>query len=156
MPAAADTKQNAVAVLKRQGPATQQRLGPCPRDTKKHKFGNDTLGKLIDSSVALLSASSSWQQYVSSVRGPSHISSSVDHLPHPAAPLLVRLRTHGMPVVLRTSDWPAPLVLDRLARGSHKSADDQLTFVRDEMADFVCKGFWTVLPYEMVKHLRSL
>jgi hypothetical protein len=39
---------------------------------------------------------------VAAIRGPSHISPSVDQLQHPAAPLLVRLRTHGMPVVLRT------------------------------------------------------
>jgi hypothetical protein len=31
-----------------------------------------------------------------------------------------------------------------------------LDFVRDEMADDACKGFWTVLPYGLVKHLRRL
>jgi hypothetical protein len=33
---------------------------------------------------------------------------------------------------------------------------EHVDFIRDEMADFESKGFWTVLPYELVKHLRGL
>jgi hypothetical protein len=62
-----------------------------------------------------------------------------------------------MPIlVTRTPGWSAPLVQDRLHRGSHKSTDEHLNFVQDEMADFARKGFWTVLPYGLVKHLRGL
>lgn len=154
-PPTAATKPVSV-VVKRRGPELQPRQGPCPRPTKQYKFGNDALGKLVESSVALLSKLSSWQQYVASIRGPSHISPTVEQLQHPAAPLLVRLRTRGMPVVVRTPGWSPPLVQDLLGRGPHQSANDHLEFVRDEMADFVRKGFWTVLPYPLVKRLRGL
>jgi hypothetical protein len=90
------------------------------------------------------------------IRGPSHIASNVEHLQHPAGPLLVRLRTQGMPVVTRTPRWSAPVVQERLSHGSHKSTDEHLDFVRDEMADFARKGFWTVLPCGLVKRLRGL
>jgi hypothetical protein len=38
------------------------------------------------------------------------------------------------------------VVQDCLHLGSHKSTDEHLDFVRDEMANFARKGFWTVLP----------
>jgi hypothetical protein len=127
-----------------------------PRLSKKFKFGNDDLGKIVRDSIALLSSSLSWEHYVARLRGRSHIADNVEHLRHPAGPLLVRLRTHGMPVVLRTPGWTAPLVHERLTHGSHKSSDEHVAFVRDEMADFARKGFWTVLPYSHVKKLRGL
>ena len=129
---------------------------PGPGVSKKYKFGNDDLGKLVRESVDLLSASLSWEHYVAQLRGRSHIAPNVEHLKHPAGPLLVCLRSHGMPVVTRSPGWSAPLVQDRLHRGSHKSSDEHLDFVRDEMADFARKGFWTVLPYSHVKRLRGL
>ena len=46
----------------------------------------------------------------------------------------------------------------RLSRGSHKSCDEHLDFLRGEMLEFVQKGFWTVLPYRLLKdrHQRKL
>jgi hypothetical protein len=134
------------------------RQSPCLHSTKQHKFGNDALGKLIEWSVKLLSKSSSWQQYVAMSQGPSHISRTINQLQHPAALLLVHLHTHtGMPVVLCTPGWSPPLVQEHLGWGPHKSANDHLDFVCEEMANFVRKGFWTVLPYHLlVKRLWGL
>jgi hypothetical protein len=144
-------------VIDKRGPEPEAKgQGPRANPNKKYKFGNDALGKLVRDSVALLSSSLLWEHYVATIRGESHIAPNVAHLQHPAGPLLVRLRTYGMPVVTRTPGWSAPLVTDRLARGSHKSTDEHLDFVRDEMADFARKGFWTVLPYGLVKRLRGL
>jgi hypothetical protein len=64
--------------------------------------------------------------------------------------------THGMLVVTRTPGWSTSIVNERLARGSHKSTDEHLDFVCHEMADFARKGFWTVVPYGLVKRLRGL
>ncbi len=43
-----------------------------------------------------------------------------------------------------------------MARGSHASAHSHAAFLRSEMADMVAKGYWTVLPYRLVRQLRNL
>jgi hypothetical protein len=43
-----------------------------------------------------------------------------------------------------------------MERGPHKPAHDYQDFLREEMADFVKKGFWMVLPYDKVKHVKNL
>jgi hypothetical protein len=61
-----------------------------------------------------------------------------------------------MPVVMRGPAWTHHEVTDRLHRGSHKSTHEQVDFVCDKIADFANKGFWTVLPYKLAKHLCGL
>ncbi len=43
-----------------------------------------------------------------------------------------------------------------MARGSHASAHAHAAFLRSEMADMVAKGYWTVLPYRLVRELHNL
>jgi len=43
-----------------------------------------------------------------------------------------------------------------LARGSHQSALSHLEFLRDEMADNIEQGYWTILPYSKVLNLSHL
>jgi hypothetical protein len=38
-----------------------------------------------------------------------------------------------------------------MVRGAHKSALEHSDFLREELLDFVQKGFWTVLPYKLLK-----
>jgi len=132
-----------------------KRSDPHPH-TKRYKFGDDTLGKLVYSSLQRLHSSPSWASYVASTRGPSHLAPTLDRLPHPASRLLVTLRDHGMPVITGTTGWSDADFAARLQRGSHTSTHDHVEFVRAEMADFARKGFWTVLPYEAIKELRRL
>ena len=47
--------------------------------------------------------------------------------------------------------WELKVLEQRLKRGSHKSCNENLDFIREEMLDFVKKGFWTVLPYRLLK-----
>lgn len=142
----------------------ETRSGPDPR-SKRYKFGDDSLGKLVSSSVHQLQSSTSWAAYVTSTRGQSHLAPGLEDLPHPASSLLTSLRDTGMPVITGTVGWSDADFDARLQRGSHTSTHDHVDFVRDEMADFARKGFWTVLPYEAVRelshqpgfrHLRSL
>ena len=59
-----------------------------------------------------------------------------------------------MPVVLHTPGWSPLLVQEQLGHGPHKLANDHLDFVHEEMANFVQKGFWTIMPYpHLVKRL---
>ena len=121
----------------------------------------------MDGHLQTLCSSPDWASYVAATRGPSsHLSPDLESLPHPASSLLVSFRDHGiMPVVTSTTGWSNADIDARLQRGSRKFTHDHIDFVRDEMADFAQKGFWTVLPYEAVrelsrvpgfKHLRSL
>jgi hypothetical protein len=59
----------------------------------------------------------------------------------------------GVPVVLKTPPWTDEVLDERVQRGSHKSCDEHLEFLREEMLEFVQKGFWLMLPYRVVKRL---
>jgi hypothetical protein len=146
----------------RQNDSTTIPTAPRPSTTpnsgtkKRYKFASDRLGKNVSAACNRFEQSKSWREFVNETRGPSHIHENVKQVPHPAGPLLDRIRRHGVPVV--TSDLPEDDVVQqaRLKRGPHKSACDHAEFVREEMADFSDKGFWTILPYDMVKHLDNL
>lgn len=75
---------------------------------------------------------------------------------HPAARLLNHYKRHGTPVVLADTPWTTEEKSAALRRGPHKSAYDNIDFLRDEMADMVIKNQWTVLPFELVKDLPNL
>jgi hypothetical protein len=75
---------------------------------------------------------------------------------HPAICLLKRLGKDGVPVLMQTPPWSPELRQARLDRGSHKSCDDHFEFVREEMLEFVEKGFWTLVPYRLIKTMHNL
>jgi hypothetical protein len=43
-----------------------------------------------------------------------------------------------------------------IERGCHRSADKHADFLREEMAEFMERRFWTVLPYRLVRELPQL
>ena len=126
------------------------------KQTKKYKFAPDSLGKILEQSVQRLRTSTGWDAFVLQTRGAPHIRDDVHTVPHPAATMMKRIRDHGAPVETTTMPWDRSKIEERLRRGSHKSVDEHVDFVRDEMADFAKKGFWAVLPYDEVKHLPNL
>ena len=65
---------------------------------------DDDLGKYIRAASALLEQEG-WEKMCEHTRGRTHIAPNVGHLPHPAAPLLSRLRKRGAPVVTTTPPW---------------------------------------------------
>jgi hypothetical protein len=53
--------------------------------------------------------------------------------------------------------WSLEQLEECVARvGPHSSAKEYAAFVHEEMANFCDKGFWTVLPFDLVKDLRNL
>lgn len=127
-----------------------------PRKRAKFNISTDKLGKLIQHSLTAYYASASWSAFVHRFRGPSHISTGVQHLQHPAAAILESYRTQGVPVLIDEPPWSSSQLTDKLGRGSHKSAHDAIEFVRDELADFAEKGFWAILPFDLVRDLPGL
>ena len=57
----------------------------------------------------------------------------------------------GVPVVLMIPPWPNKVLDEMSERGLHKSCDNHLNFLREEMLEFARKGFWLVLPYRIVR-----
>ena len=75
---------------------------------------------------------------------------------HPASPLLRHYAKCGVPAVLSTSPWEREQLEMRLERGSHQSCKGHRGFIREEMLSFVKQGYWMILPYRLVKHLKQL
>ena len=69
---------------------------------------------------------------------------------HPAHRLLRHYRTHGAPVTLADPPWSQHEIAGAMARGPHRSAYAYHSFLRDDMADYVSKSYWMVLPYSAV------
>jgi hypothetical protein len=75
---------------------------------------------------------------------------------HPAIELLKYLGKHGTPVLMHTPPWSTELRKEQLDRGSHKSCDEHFCFLREEMMEFALSGFWTLLPFRLVKDMANL
>ena len=116
----------------------------------------DRLGTFVRVLTTQFDDAESWETFVQDIRGDPQLSPDLEDLPHPAAPLLVEMRDDGVAVNLKGPDWTTGELQERLERGPHKSATEYAEFVRDEMADFVKKGYWVVLPFDKVKDLPNL
>ena len=114
------------------------------------------LGKLVTDAIEHFTNSSSWSKFVHAKCGKSHLADDIGKLPHPVAKLLDFLHTKGAPVEVYDPLWTPAKLRDKLHWGLHKSTNDHADFMHEEMADFVVKGFWTVLPFDLVKDLPNL
>lgn len=75
---------------------------------------------------------------------------------HPAWRLLNHYKHHGTPVTLADAPWTNDELQQAIARGPHKSAYEHQDFLREDMADMVDKGYWTVLPFTAVANAPGL
>jgi len=97
-----------------------------------------------------------WDNFIASSRGRGNITPNVHLLDHPAANLLHSLSTIGAPAQGTLPAWSLSHRDAMMARGSHSSASAHYHFLRNEMADMMAKGYWTILPYRLVRHLPNL
>ena len=58
-------------------------------------------------------------------------------LPHPAGPMIEKLQKHGMPVVLKPPPWTIAPCNEAMQYGTHSSASDHNTYLRDEDMEMV-------------------
>jgi hypothetical protein len=113
------------------------------------------LGKSAAQAAATL-ATVGWGNFISSIRSPPDLSPDIVRTWHPAGRLLDHIRRRGVWVPLTTSPWTMQQRDHAIHRGSHKSARDHIPFVCDEMRDYIAQGYWTVLPYDAVRHIPNL
>ena len=98
-----------------------------------------------------------WRQFIRKVRGRGDLQITDEaRRSHPAGDLIKQFQSNGVPATLASAPWPQELKDARSQRGSHKSCDDHLDFLRDEILDYVEKGFWMLLPYRVLRHLTEL
>ncbi|CAJ1939705.1 unnamed protein product [Cylindrotheca closterium] len=127
---------------------------PTTTGPQELHIAGDELGKLIRASVEAFQRCDCWEEFVVTQRGVA--SNNVHPLDHPASQLLANLHQHGAPVPMSTKPW-TPEQLDKaISRGPHTSAKLNNGFIQEEFIDFISKGFWTVLPYSIVKNLSNL
>jgi hypothetical protein len=116
----------------------------------------DCLDTLVRSLTSEFKAATSWEEFVTSFRGKSYLSPNLEHLDHPAGPLLCNWRDHGVPAQTSSEPWPVTTRDAYVERGCHHSAVMHATFLREEMAEFIDNRFWVVLPYRVVRDLPQL
>ena len=116
---------------------------------------NDQLGEYIRLHTEWYQ-SMPWDAFVAKVRGRGDLDVQPSVQRHPAYNLLKQVQHNGVPVVLTSKPWSKNTRNKRMKRGSHQSCQEHLDFLREEMLDFVKKGFWTLLPYRLLQHLPQL
>jgi hypothetical protein len=116
--------------------------------------GNDKLGELIARDNYLVNKFG-FHEFVRRRRARGHFA-SMAKVKHPARRLLRRYAKQGVPVVLAAPPWTADQLQAAIDRGPHKSAFEHHEFLREEMADMIQAGHWTVLPWSVAKHLPGL
>ena len=120
------------------------------------RMRTDRLGTLVSQLMSSLDASTSWEEFVTAFRGRSYLAPELDEVDHPAVNMLRDWRDHGVPVNTTSDPWTAEALDSFVERGCHRSATEHSEFLREEMAEFIENKFWTVLPYDRVKHLPAL
>jgi hypothetical protein len=116
----------------------------------------EELSKHIVSDSAVLE-SSGFEALVNERRGKSDFGNNVKNIKHESARCLHHIKKRGANVVLQTPPWSIKRLEETIKRGPHKSSEEHAEFLREELLDFVQKGFWTMLPWRLVKkHKRML
>ena len=115
------------------------------------------LGRLVDKLTGLfLECNCDWVSFVHRVCTRPCLHENVKSLPHSAAANLHDLRADGAPIQCTTT-MLAPKRKDRyMQRGPHPSTRPYLHFLKLDMADMITKGYWVVLPYDLVKGIPNL
>jgi hypothetical protein len=100
--------------------------------------------------------SDGFEKLVKLRRGKSDFGSGVKNIKHKAARYLHHLEKRGANVVLKTPPWSLERLEETIKRGPHKSSEEHAAFLREELLDFVQKGFWTILPWRLVKKYKRM
>ena len=122
----------------------------------EQQFLGDRLGTLVSQLSQQLDSATTWSEFVNDVHGRSYLSPDMSGVRHPARQYLEELRDQGLPISMDDEEWSLEKRDACVSRGCHKTAREHAAFIREEMSDFAESGFWVVLPYEQVRHLKNL
>lgn len=126
------------------------------RQQKLADVRSDRLGEYVTAHTGMFMGLS-WREFVQAVRGRGDLRVTEEaRSSHPAGDLLLQFEKNGVPVVLSSAPWSQQLKDERSKRGSHKSCQDNMDFLREEILDYVEKGFWLLLPYRVLRHMKEL
>ena len=75
---------------------------------------------------------------------------------HLAAAYLHDLRADGAPIQCTTPMWASEHKDRSMQRGPHLSTRPYLHFLELDMANMITKGYWVVLPFELVNDIPNL
>ncbi len=115
-----------------------------------------SLGKLIREH-SYLCKTLGWQRFITTLQQPRDTASYLNRLPHPAASFLHRISSVGIPAPSSSAPWTMSRKRHHYQRGAHYSASAQYrTFLWDDMLDMVRKGYWTILPFHLIKSFSHL
>jgi hypothetical protein len=115
----------------------------------------DKLSKCIVADSTVL-ASSGFEELVNIRRGKSDFGLDVKNVNHKAGRYLDHLKKQGANVALQTPPWSLERLEETIKRGPHKSSEEHSEFLFEELLDFVPKGFWTTLPWRLVKKCKRM
>jgi hypothetical protein len=124
---------------------------PTPVDSPPKPDVLASLGKLIRDHSNLFKTLG-WQQFITTLQQPRDTASYLHRLPHPAAPFLHRISSIGIPAPSSSAPWTMSHKRHHYQWGAHYWASAQYrTFLWEDMLDMVRKGYWTILPFHLVK-----
>ena len=127
-----------------------------PTQFHHHHYEPDRLDDLIQTTSCQYLSSTSWGDFVRSVRGRGDLHPDISQIPHPASHLLSRFQKVGTPAIMSDSNWNKGQIEAALKRGPHSSSKNGIDFLRNEFADMIDKQQWIVLPANMIKKLFRL
>jgi hypothetical protein len=88
---------------------------------------------------------------------PTALTSNLHSIPHPATHYLARLASAGVPFLTTDPPWSLQQRDAVHTRSSHRSvAVNYSDFLLQDMYKYLQMGFWTVLPYDAVRHFGPL
>ena len=91
---------------------------------------SDELGKCIGEAMDLYQSSTTFEDFVCKIQGPSNSQPYVGKLPHPTVTLLDSYQNNGVPCVTTTDPWDTQRKEDTLHCGAHQLAYQCLEFVQ--------------------------
>jgi hypothetical protein len=122
----------------------------------KATYSKGDLGKFA-SIAAIELAQTGWDQFIQQRQFPTSVSSMIHTINHPTAEYLARLASAGAPLLGTTPPWTLQQRDAAFYRGPHPSAaTEYAAFLAEDMCDYICMGYWLVLPYNAVRHYAQL
>ena len=104
--------------------------------------------------TAALDKATSWEDFVTTLRGRSYLSPDVNDTDRPARDLLAQWKDHGVPVNTSLQPWTTEQKDESVQRGCHPPANEHSEFLREEVSELIENRFWAVLPYEVVRDFK--